>query len=404
MAIEITVPRLGWSMDEGIFGEWLKRDGDRIEPGDPLFVLEVEKAAQEIPSMDGGILRIVPEAPQPGETVRVGQLLAYLVAPGESAPVTSSEPMAKRKAHVAESQSTTQSTRASSPGQSNQSLANKRSRPAITPRARFKAAALGVDLTRVAGTGRAGRIRERDVAAAAEASREPIRPQRTLPITAVRRQIAKHMCDAFEAAAPVTLTTSADADNLASLRQQFKRQALRSAAAPGYTEILIKLAATALCEHPMMSAQWHNDVIVMPDSIDICVAVDTDYGLVAPVIGDVPSLTLRQVTDRVHDLATKARSRSLSPKEMQGGTFTVTNLGAFGVDAFTPLLHLPQCAILGIGRVRKVPVVRDESIVVGKLVTLSLTFDHRIVDGAPAARFLDLIRRLVENPGPALIA
>jgi pyruvate dehydrogenase E2 component (dihydrolipoamide acetyltransferase) len=223
------------------------------------------------------------------------------------------------------------------------------------------------------------------------------------PVSAIRKAIAERLTTSLRSTAPVTLTTTADASNLVNLRSQFKAVAGEGEAVPGYTDFVVKLAAAALHRHPTLGARWEGEGIVVPQSIDIGIAVDTDAGLFAPVVRDVPALGLRQVAARTRDLAERARQGALRAADMEGGVFTVTNLGAFGVDAFTPIINYPQCAVLGVGRIQKRPVVDGEQVVVRDQVTLSLTFDHRVVDGAPAARFLQTLTRLLENPGPWLM-
>ena len=219
----------------------------------------------------------------------------------------------------------------------------------------------------------------------------------------MRRTIAERMTTSLRSTAPVTLTTTADATNLVNLRNQFKAVVPADGAAPGYTDFLVKLAAAALQRHPALAARWTGEAIVPAASIDIGVAVDTDAGLFVPVVRDAPALSLRQTAARTRDLAERARRGTLKAAEMEGGAFTITNLGAFGVDAFTPIIHYPQCAILGVGRIQRRPAAQADRIVLRDQVTLSLTFDHRIVDGGPAARFLQTLSQYVENPGPILM-
>jgi pyruvate dehydrogenase E2 component (dihydrolipoamide acetyltransferase) len=264
--------------------------------------------------------------------------------------------------------------------------------PAASPRARRVAKELGVDWTRLQGTGNTGRIRERDVRAAVSAS--------GVAVSQARRTIARRMVESLRATAPVTLTTTADATNLVNLREQFKAV---EEAPPGYTDFLVKLAAHALLSHKTLAARWEDEHIALPERINIGIAVDTDAGLMVPVIRDVPALSLRQVAAASRTLVENAKARRLGAADQQGGTFTITNLGAYGIDAFTPIINHPECAILGVGRIRREAALIDERVVPRHVLTLSLTFDHRIVDGAPAARFLDALRRLIENPGPALM-
>jgi pyruvate dehydrogenase E2 component (dihydrolipoamide acetyltransferase) len=286
-----------------------------------------------------------------------------------------------------------------------------RSTPAISPRARRVARELGVDWAQLDGSGRTGRIRERDVRAAARSgavgaapTQQTAAPSRVQPLTSVRRLIAERMLAAAHSTAPVTLTTRADATNLVSLRNQFKAAAAPpNTAVPTYTDFILKLTAVALQAHPALNACWTEGGIALGEAIHIGIAVDTDAGLLVPVVRDVQTLNLRQIAARCRELIELARVRRLKPDQMQGGSFTITNLGMYGIDAFTPIINVPQCAILGLGRIQREPAVQEDRIVPRDLMTLSLTFDHRAIDGGPAARFLDTLRRSVEQPGPWLV-
>ena len=423
MAIEIVVPRLGWSMEEGVFGEWLKREGEKVDSGDMLFILESDKAAQKIESLDTGILRIAPNAPEPGETVAVGQLLGYLVEEGEPSPFESGDQtkqqvyrnnadLSATKATPADQIGTMQPQVIATSESSQRDSEGKQPGVAISPRARRLAQELGLEWSTLSGSGRTGRIREQDIRSAAlelaEAGTAPATPEpsptgtgKLLPITHTRQLIAERMLAGTIQAAPVTLTTKADATNLANLRQQFK-SAARSTEdmIPSYTDLIVKLSSVALQRHPMLQAQWREDGIFVPDQIHVAVAVDTEAGLLGPVLRDVGSLTLSQIADRLRILVEQARNRQLKPQQMQGATFTITNLGSYGIDTFTPILNWPQASILGVGRITREAVVVGSQIVPREMLPLSLTFDHRVVDGAPAAQFLDTLRKCIEQPGP----
>jgi len=211
------------------------------------------------------------------------------------------------------------------------------------------------------------------------------------------------MLAASQSTAPVTLTTTADATNLVSLRRQF-RDTAGDRPAPGYNELLLKLTAVTLRAHPLLRASWTDEGIVVGEQIDIALAVDTDEGLLAPVIRDPGSRTLAELAESLADLVDRARSRRLSVDEMTGGVFTITNLGAYGVETFTPILNAPQSAVLGVGCIARRPAVDGEEIIARDELSLSLTFDHRVLDGAPAARFLDDLRQAIENPGAMLVS
>jgi pyruvate dehydrogenase E2 component (dihydrolipoamide acetyltransferase) len=478
MGVEIKVPRLGWSMEEGTFVEWLKRDGDFVESGQPLFAIEGDKAIQEVEAIGSGILRISPRAPESGEPVRVGVTLAYLIAANEANPFVgpqpdppSPKPDAPNKSPEIPQPKTprpekpgpdvpqpgpgpsktprpavpgpeipspeTPEPSAPSPGReipwsapsepeiaaaeqpqrepgaptlgiyrsesrSETAKGSQGTRRKVSPRAARVAAELGVDLERLHGTGRGGRIRERDVRAVAEdrgqSTKNAVR-------SAVRRTIARRMTEGANETAPVTLTTTADATNLVNLRAQFKAASTESESViPGYLVFITKLAARTLVEHPQLNQQWIDGRIESPGGIHIAVAVDTLTGLLVPVVRDVPSLGVREIAVRLADFTTRADCGKLTAAELTGGTFTISNLGAYGIDAFTPILNVPQCAILGLGRIEKRPAVFGDQIVPRDQMVLSLTFDHRIVDGAPAAKFLATLRQAIENPGAWLVS
>jgi pyruvate dehydrogenase E2 component (dihydrolipoamide acetyltransferase) len=379
MAHEITVPRLGWTMEEGTFGGWVKADGDSVREGDELFVLESDKASEAITALEPGILRIAPDAPRQGDVVKVGQRLGYLVGPGEAVPSGGAKLAAVA---VHEREPITHAATITPP-------AAKRERKAISPRARRAARELGVDWTQLTGSGRGGRIVERDVRAAGGR----VKQDQAVPLSPVRRLIAARMAESSRSTAPVTLTTKADATPLGQWRQRRKAE---GGLVPGYTEMIVAITAKALGRHPLLNARWQGDAILLCAGVHIGVAVDTAAGLVVPVIHDADRLTVDQLGERLADLADRARARRLRAEEMEGGTFTITNLGRYGIDAFTPIINLPECAILGVGRVVTEPAVHAGQIVPRDMMTLSLTFDHRVLDGAPAARFLNDVRLMIE--------
>jgi pyruvate dehydrogenase E2 component (dihydrolipoamide acetyltransferase) len=277
--------------------------------------------------------------------------------------------------------------------------------PIASPRARRRAKELGIDWTSQTGTGRAGRIRERDVLGHRPLAKPdappapvPVFPGKHVPASKRRSIIAQRMLAGVTQAAPVTLMTKVDAGPLFAYRKSLK-QAAPDGLSPSYNDILLLLVARTLREQPQLNACWDRDGIHTYDDIHIAIAVDTDSGLLAPVLRHVDQLTLEQLAARSGHLIAEARSGRLSQDNMEGGTFTVTNLGMFGIEAFTPILNLPQAGILGIGRIVEEPIVCAGQLVAGKTLSLSLTFDHRVVDGAPAARWLQLLcQKCVELP------
>jgi pyruvate dehydrogenase E2 component (dihydrolipoamide acetyltransferase) len=396
MAIEISIPRLGWSMDEGVFVGWHKTHGDFVEIGDPLFALEGEKATQDVEAIDRGILQIPSTSPLPGQTVAVSTVIGYLISAGEVvAPVQTKTPLEKSPQVV-------------SVIEAKPPLATKQKRHRSSPLARRLAVELGIDITTLTGSGNLGRIRRDDVLAARNTKTLNTQTDvsaRTsqIAITPIRRIIAERLSESHRSVVPVTLTTTIDASNLINLRRQFKVSVGPDQIIPAIHDIVIKLAAVAIIEFPMINSTWSEQAILQHTEINIGLAVETDQGLVVPVVAGADRLGLKQITKSSQSLIERARTRGLRADDLKNGTFTITNLGVFGVDSFTPVINLPQCAILGLGRIDRRPVMDGDRVIGRDQMTLSLTFDHRILDGAPAARFLQRIGQLIENPAPWLV-
>ncbi len=452
----ITIPRLGWSMEEGVFGQWLKTAGDAICAGESLFMLDGEKATTEIESLESGFLCIPIDAPKPGTVVKVGEVIGFILAEGELAPQTvchePTKPVAKpfvaasaKTESGTADQSVSQALAESAPRVAGpaarrlarelgidlsavctpdptgrvrcedvQQAANKRAssrlvgpyenRTIASPRAKRRAKELGVDWTQLAGTGRNGRIRERDVVAGTTASVAkifsqvedicPTEPGNFVPASQLRLIIARRMFAGIRQGAAVTITTKTNAEAMVAFREEFKANPTNQIV-PSYNDMLIHWTALTLRELPELNACWYRDGIHFYDDIHIATAVDTPNGLLAPVVRHADRLSLPEITKRTRQLIAAARSGRLSQNELTGGTFTISNLGMFGIDSFTPILNLPQAGIVGIGQIVEEPVVRNGQIVIGKTITLSLTFDHRVIDGVPAARWLQRLGNLI---------
>lgn len=414
MPYEIVMPRLGWNMEEGTLVEWLKQDGERVSQGDTVCTIEGDKAATDIESFETGILKIPDDSPPPGRTVPVGALLGYIVAETE---LETFDPNADRRHDGSgESVAAVPGGDGAEPGHDPTGRALEGSRdtvptvgaatgtlrerdlPAVSPRARRAAEAAGIDWPSLKGSGRSGRIVERDVLEAAgqlgrrASTMDGADGKATAVQGGLRRVIARRMAEAHRTTAPVTLHTEADVTALSS----FFKDAFR----PSWYDLMAGIAAIALAEHPVMNASWR-DGVALNDGIHIGIAVDTEGGVIAPVIRDVPGKSLQEISAASKRLIRAAQAGGLTLDQVEGGTFTLTNLGMYDVDAFTPIIHHPQCAILGLGRAAPRVVVLEEadgSTGIRRIMALSLTFDHRIVDGAPAARFLRRIRRLAEAP------
>ncbi len=460
MAVEIVMPRLGWTMEEGTLVEWIRKDGDAVKPGDIMFIIESDKALNEVESFETGILRIPPDSDALGKPLPVGALLAYIVQPGEAPPFAAA--VATPAAAVSAAPAAAAPPAVATPAAAPPAAAAVTTAVASSPRARRTAAELGVALDGLTGSGRSGRIIERDVRAAAQAALPPaaqITPvarraaeelgvdvaalaaqmpgqritrehveraaqpavpaapaaqpapavaapetpdESRAPLTRVRRVIAERLSTSARTTVPVTLTTEVDATDLVGVRGSLKQASRNDARpVPSYNDLLAKLVAEALAEHPQLNARLDGDAIVTSSAVHMGFAVDTDRGLVVPVVRDVQRKSVRQIAAEGSRLVEQARAGSVRPEDLSGGTFTLTNLGMYDIDAFTPVINLPQCAILGVGRIVAKQVVVDasaERVAIRQMMFLSLTFDHRLVDGAPAARFLQRVKQYVEQP------
>ena len=382
MAEEIAMPRLGWTMEEGTLVEWLKTEGEQVETGEILFTVESDKALNEIETFSSGILCIPPGAPQPGDTVPVGTLLGYLLQTGEEMPTERASASGDPASPVPVPATLhNQPTPAAKPP-------STKGNPTISPRARRIANELNISWHHIKGSGQTGRIIERDIRA--------VTAQPPGSTGHIRELIANRLWQSQNETAAVTLTTEADATGLVDLRAGFK--ASQGTDAPTYNHMIAKLTALALGEHPALNASWQNGAPHQYESVHLGLAVDTEGGLLVPVIRDADSKSLAQIATEARALALKARRHTLGPDALQDGTFTISNLGMYGIDAFTPIINLPQAAILGLGRIVEKPAVFQGQVVPRALMALSLTFDHRILDGGPAARFLDRVRTFIEQP------
>lgn len=413
---KITIPRLGWSMEEGKFINWLKKPGDQVAVGDPLFELEGEKSLQEIESVEAGILHIPADAPQPGDIVPVGGLLGYLLEPGESPPGTANtstpeSAIRPSRAHDELASAVVQAyetsvTRSSAEMDNSDNFALV---PVASPRARHLAGQLQIDWRTLKGTGRDGRIRESDVQAAiGGVDKRPANliEQVSGVISPRRKAIADRLRASRDLTIPVTLTTTIDATELVNLRQRLKHNT--PGMVPAYTDIVASLIPWVYKRHPQMAVIWDNQhkglIPVSLDQINVGIAVDTPDGLLVPVVQQVSLKSLQAITEESRKLIDQARTGRLQKSSMQGGVFTITNLGSFGIEAFTPIINLPEIAILGLGAIRREPAVMpDGQILARDRITLSLTFDHASVDGAPAASFLQDIAAAMTDPAAYIL-
>ncbi|PKO22913.1 MAG: 2-oxo acid dehydrogenase subunit E2 [Chloroflexi bacterium HGW-Chloroflexi-1] len=387
MATEVLVPPLGQTVDTVTLVQWYKAEGEQVNQGEPLFAIETDKATLDVEAPASGVLWGVSCAP--GTEVAVLTRIAFIVAPGE---VLAKEPGAtsplpeKTIAQVA-SEPQAEAARRPPGGQ-----------VFISPRARRLAAEHDIPLDALQGTGPEGAIVEQDVRAYLE--REPARPTAAeevlerLPLSGVRAIIAERMARSASTTASVTLTAEADATALVELREQL----LEDGVQVSYNDLFLYILGRALRGHPGLNASLVGDAITLWKRIHVGVAVDTDRSLVVPVVRDVDRKGLAQIAQETRALIEAAQEGKIAPDDLKGQTFTLTNLGMYGIDAFTPIINLPDCAILGVGRIKTQPVWAGDHVKPRQMVWLSLTFDHRLVDGGPAARFLQRVVQLVEKP------
>ena len=403
MAVHVVMPKLGLNMTEGTLINWLVDDGAQVSKGQGIFELETEKVTNEVEAVSDGILH---HKAQPGDVVAVGVVVGYILQLGEQMPVetiqaepetsnTSSEGNAEQVANAAETNTIISKEKLSGSGLTGGEVL-------ATPAARRVAKKLNVDISKVKPS-RGQRVSIDDVEKYASAingqagdSIADTRVLETVPIKGVRAVIARRMSESSSNTAAVTLTTEVDATELVALRA--KLNSAEKSSSISYNAILMYITAAALREYPGVNARIDGQSIILLENIHIGIAVDTERGLLVPVIQVESGSTVEQVNEKSLDIVEKARNGTCKPEDLSGGTFTITNLGMYEIDAFTPIINLPETAVLGVGRIVKKPTAVDDDIRIRSRMILSLTFDHRIIDGGPAARFLQRVKNLIEKP------
>ncbi len=372
---------------EGTLLAWLCAAGAAVERGQPVLEIETEKATHEVVAPARGIVHPLVAV---GAQLKEQDIIGYILAPGEAPP-----------APLATSPSVTSTARI--PATPRHLTSEPAGPMKATPVARRLAAEHGVDLDTLVGTGPGGRIVEADVRAAVDRRLSGERPDASaptwrirarVPFSGMRRTIATRLRQSLDAAIPLTLTREVEADHLVDARI---RLSTTSGVSVPFDALFVKLLAIGLCECPSLNAVIHGNEILLLEEVNIGFAVTVPRGIIVPVIRNADTVPLSAISRSVRELTERARTGAITPSEMADGTATVTNLGDQGVDAFTPVLNPPQSCILGIGRIRPRPVVRDGVVVPAPTCTLSLTFDHRVEDGAPAARLLEVIARLMND-------
>jgi pyruvate dehydrogenase E2 component (dihydrolipoamide acetyltransferase) len=388
-------------MTEGSVSKWHKKEGERVEKGEIIAEVATDKINYELEAPESGVLRkilIDPDAKVPVTApiaiiAEAGEDISGLMPKGTAgaAPATQAEVKAP-PAPVAAQAPATQAIKAS-------------------PAAKKLAKDHGVDLSLVTGTGPGGRIVEKDVEdyierqkvgavkpAAGLKETPSAAPAKRVPLIGMRKVIAQRMSESWHTSPMVTLNSEADANNLKLLRSNLRSAFESKGVNLSYNHILLKICAQALTEFPLFNARLEGDEVILQDEVNIGLAIALEDGLIVPAVKNVARKGIFQIAVETEELIERARGNKLTPDDISGGTFTITNLGMFDVRDFTPIINPPQCAILGVGAMTDRPVAIDDSVVIRPIMVLSLTFDHRIVDGAQGAQFLKRVKELVQNP------
>ncbi len=447
MAKEVFMPKLSSTMEAGTLLQWFKEEGDSVEVGDPLFEIMTDKINIEVEAYEEGTLlkRYFKE----DDEVPVNHVIGYIGEKGEevadeppgesggegsglnqSEAAAASEPSAQlneeseihkndkvratpaaRRAAKEEGVVLQEVTGSGPKGRVHEadvkgfSQSSKTSRPSITPLARKVAEAEGVEPGDVQGTGPNGKVYRRDVESSLRGSGENSGPAAArVKMEGIRKIVAKRMVESKTTAPHVTLTSEVDMTEAIKMREQLlgsieKKTGFRLS----YTEIIMKAVAHALKEHPGVNASLDGEYIVYHDEVNVGLAVAVENGLLVPVVKNADGKGLAALTENCKTLGRAARENKLKPDEMKGGTFTVSNLGMYAIDAFTPVINQPESAILGVGRIQEKPVGVNGQIALRPMMSVSLSFDHRVIDGAPAAAFLTDLKSVLEQPFELLV-
>jgi pyruvate dehydrogenase E2 component (dihydrolipoamide acetyltransferase) len=401
MASEVKLPRLGQGMESGTVTKWLKNEGDAVEKGEPLYEIDTDKVTQEVESDFAGVLLKI--ALREGEAP-VGQTIAYIGEAGEEVAASEPEPApeTEKVSDTTVSDTTVSDTPAEAPPAPS-SASNGRIK--ASPLARRLARERGIDIATLQGTGPDGRVIAKDVEGA-EARPAPAAPAavptgdvESIPLTNIRKTIARRLTAAWQA--PVfQLTVTADmtrANELVSRARELYPDVRITV-----TDLLVKVCAQALMRHRNVNVQYAEDALLRFPTANVGIAVAAPQGLVVPVVRSVERLSLAEVAAARGDIVARARDNKLTTQDLEDGTFTISNLGMFGIEQFVAVLNPPQAAILAVGATVDTPVARDGAVEIRPVLTMTLTVDHRAVDGAEGADFLRTVKQFVEDPALAL--
>ena len=389
------MPKLGMDMEEGVVGAWRKAEGETVQKGEILAEIESDKAMVEVEApKTGTLLKIFC---QEGDSVPCGTPIAFIGQPGEAIP----DPAAPVAA--APAQAEVAAPAAQAPVAAPVATKREDGRIIASPRARRAAANGEVDLTQVAGTGENGRIVEQDVldyiaSGAARPTKTRVAKDEIVPISGMRKVIASRMRASQQEMAQTNTRMDVDMTNMIAFRKQMNDRLASQGIKVSYVDLLVAACAKALIENPEANCSWEADGIHFKNYANIGIAVDSKKGLVVPVVKDADILSIPEISKASRALINKARDGALKPDDMKGGTFTISNLGMFEVDSFTAIVNPPETCILAVGRIADRAVVVDGQIVARPMMNLCLSYDHRAIDGAPSARFLQCVKHYIENP------
>lgn len=420
---EIIMPKMGDAMTEGRVVKWYKKVGDRVAAGEALLEIETDKVNLDLESEEGGVLESIDV--EAGEMVPVGTALA-VIGSGDGKSAAKKKPAKEEPAAAPTSTKPSEEKKAEKKKDSvherktaEQAVPAAEGRPKSSPLARKIASRLEVDLNELVGSGPRGRIVAADVERAARemkpaselsASSTPVaKPEmptavplenKVVPLTAMRRTIAKRLAESTGPIPHFYLTIECDVTNLLGLREQLMAI---SGSKVSVNDFVVRAAALAIHHHPYVNASFGDEAIAYHGSVHIGIAVATDEGLLTPVVRDADTKSIVEIAEEIRDLAGRSRSRKLKPDEYQGSTFTISNLGMFGIDEFTAIINPPNSAILAVSAAMPKPVVVDGAIVVRDRMKVTMSCDHRVIDGAAGAEFLQTFRTYVEQPLRLLI-
>ncbi len=416
MAFEFRFPDIGEGLTEGEIVRWLVQEGDEVREGQPLVEVETDKALAEIPCPKTGvILKILAKEK---EIVKVGQVIVIIGEQGEFFAAPPEKP--KSVGVVGELEEAPEEIPAADMKTEPVKPAFVSEHVLATPAVRGLAKELGVDIHQIRGSGPEGRVLEKDVREFANNQKKPPEPEKKItkvkkydlygyvdriPLRGVRRSIAKAMVKSKYTAPHVTTIDEADVTALWKIREKEKKVAEKKGIKLTILPFIIKAVIAGLIEHPYLNATLddENEEIILKKYFNIGVATDTPEGLMVPVVKNAKDKSILQIAEELTQLVEKARNRTIDLADLKGGTFTLTNFGALGGIYGTPIINHPEVAILGVGKIKEMPVVRNGRMVVRKILPLSLSFDHRVVDGAEGARFLNTVIARLEDPDLILL-